>query len=91
MARERVDLPFLLRTAEELAAPKQQATLCTALSQLCWDQQPASSNSSRSEASKGRCSLLAPRLPGLKAQRDQKPWGAGAGGTGGAGPGPRGL
>lgn len=53
----------------ELAAHKQHARLCRALLQLCWDQQPASSNSSGSEASKGRCSpigTMVTRVEGTK-------------------------
>lgn len=42
--------------------PKQHARLCTAFSQLCWDQQPASSNSSGSEASKERCSPVGTKV-----------------------------
>lgn len=42
--------------------PKQHARLFTAFSQLCWDQQPASSNSSGSEASKERCSPVGTKV-----------------------------
>lgn len=67
------------RDRRELAAPKQQARLCTALSQLCWDQQPASSNSSGSEASKGRCSPVGTKVTRVEGTKRPETLGQGWG------------
>lgn len=85
----RLDLPFLLGTAEGSLPPNSSLhALYMALSQLCWDQQQLPPTALGQRHQRGAAPLLAPRLPEVEGTKRPETLGAGLGHWRSAGPGP---